>query len=312
MTMTMTTRPCFLQASFPLWIPSALVLGGPPQSQARTTHGFWGKRPTHVQPAQFTVTTPNFELAVQRSPGRGFRFVPNAWLPRVPALATIPCDGWCFGDSVVSPKTGRPDDRWYRLSPTAFDGFEPQAAGAPGYQSPVAGTGWSQTYGSPFHAVDRGYSRADDRHAFDLNLAGDGDAGKPVRPVCAGEVALRDPKYGYVVLKHKLPLKLRNGRSFQPWFSGYMHMVSLTAKASVTLQDQIGQISNVTAAGSVPNHLHFAVYEEGTPGSLYRLKSIDINLLPAEIVSGIARWIDWRGANPLTITGPLPAAALGG
>lgn len=82
-------------------------------------------------------------------------------------------------------------------------------------------------------------------------------------------------------------------------------------KKRVTTQDQLGRIGNVTAKGSVPNHLHFAIYEESAPGSTRRLKSIDINVLPAAILAGITRWIDWRGDKARAIAGALPAAALG-
>lgn len=304
--MTMKMDTCFLRDGYAVWIPSALVSGSAPGSPVKPSCLLWGKKRTQIHAARFTVTTPNHELALHRAPVRGaFRRLPNICLPRLPARTTVACDGWCLGDPVVNPRTRRPDDRWYRLSPSVF------APPMPHYRSPVAGTGWSQTYGSPFHAVGRGYGGADDRHAFDLNLEGDRDAGKPVYPVYDGDVVVNDPSYGYLVVKHHEPLQLRNGRRVRPWYSGYMHMTSLANQKRVTPQDRVGRIGNVTAKGSVPNHLHFAIYEESEPGSTRRLKSIDINVLPTAILVGITRWIDWRGDKARAIAGALPAAALG-
>jgi murein DD-endopeptidase MepM/ murein hydrolase activator NlpD len=86
------------------------------------------------------------------------------------------------------------------------------------------------------------------------------------------------PDFGYVEIKHDKKLvtgvkyglnqdKPLDGNLIEDgkpaWYSGYMHMADIRVKVGdeVEAGKTLGIISNVIKDGSVPVHLHFAVYD---------------------------------------------------
>ncbi len=167
---------------------------------------------------------------------------------------------------------------------------------------PVEGSGWSFTSGSYAHTVDGGYLNADDRYAFDLNIADNADKDMPVFPVCPGEVIISDTCWGYVLIKHCTPLMLDDGKILSTWYSGYMHMANPIGLGHVDGTSQIGtvsgwgrNISGVCSSTGYNDHLHFVAYT-GTPvsGSLI---SVDIANQLRRFAQNISIWINWCGSS---------------
>ncbi|GHV40102.1 hypothetical protein FACS1894187_20700 [Synergistales bacterium] len=113
--------------------------------------------------------------------------------------------------------------------------------------------------------------RFSDLYALDLS----GGNGTDVRPIALGVVEWVQENYGLVVIKHNTPplapTPIKTSSDFinahvegQEWYSGYMHMrnISVGRGQTVTTDTILGKISNVTGSGSVPVHLHFAVYDK--------------------------------------------------
>ena len=123
-----------------------------------------------------------------------------------------------------------------------------------------------------FHRAGGGIGGSDDTLAWDMNLLNDGDNKKPVYAVAPGTVikyvGAHDPgvRSGAVLIRH-----ITNGVTC---WSGYLHMTDVRVKTNqmVTPATILGRISNVCdgcGGDSIPNHLHFVVYEGvNTPGGL--------------------------------------------
>jgi Peptidase family M23 len=115
-------------------------------------------------------------------------------------------------------------------------------------------------HGTGFHRSGGGISGSDETYAWDANLPTDQDQGKEVFPVAPGRVVkfagTVEPgaTSGSVLIEHTT--------GDFTWWSGYLHMsdVSVTDGQVVSTSTPIGRISNVCACGTVPNHLHLAVY----------------------------------------------------
>jgi hypothetical protein len=115
-------------------------------------------------------------------------------------------------------------------------------------------------HGDGFHRPSGGISGSDDTFAWDANQPDDLDRGKQVFAVAAGRVVryagavLPGASSGAVLIEH------RTGDL--TWWSGYLHMsnVQVVEGQEVTSLTPLGRISDVCECGSVPNHLHFAIY----------------------------------------------------
>lgn len=169
---------------------------------------------------------------------------------------------------------------------------------------PVDGNGWSFTSGSSAHTASGGYLDADDRYAFDLNIAGNADSGVDVHPVCPGEVIISDACWGFVLIKHSRPLVLDDGTTLNTWYSGYMHMANPAGLGHVDGESSIGTVSGwgrgaggVCSSTTYNDHLHFVIYS-GTPES-GGLVSLDIANRLRGLSENISIWIDWCGAKAL-------------
>lgn len=113
-----------------------------------------------------------------------------------------------------------------------------------------------------------GVGGANDRYAWDVNLAGNADAGRPVYAAAPGRVVLYGGttapggNYGAVLIEHNT-----NGRK---WWTGYLHMTGIQVglDATVTTATVIGYVGHK----GVPDgndHLHVAIYSgSNTPGGL--------------------------------------------
>lgn len=99
--------------------------------------------------------------------------------------------------------------------------------------------------------------------AIDLNLPNDKDNGQKVYAVQDGVVTFYDPSQGGIIIKHTVPLVLRNGYTYSTWYSFYGHMKNMTVSKgkSVSKGTVIGYIGSVSATSP---HLHFALYEKNT------------------------------------------------
>lgn len=169
---------------------------------------------------------------------------------------------------------------------------------------PVAGNEWNFTSGSAAHTEDGGYLNADDRYAFDLNIAGNLDANEPVYPVSSGRIVISDECWGFVLIEHDQPLILDDGTRLNTWYSGYMHLSNPAAvDTNVGVNDQIGIISGWGRVGeqcsstAYTDHLHFAIYSgENVNGGLV---SIDIANRLTNLAQSISDWIDWCGETAL-------------
>ena len=157
---------------------------------------------------------------------------------------------------------------------------------------PSTGSGWTNTSGSPYHikwtcaASCSKNLTLDDSNALDLNLntpTHDSDAGKYVYPIADGTVFATSDKYGFVLVKHSVPLRLDDGTVLNTWYSGYMHMSNRKSTGSVTTGTSIGNVSNV---GATNNHLHFVIYQ----GDGATLSSINVKGKLSSFASKIAAW----------------------
>lgn len=108
----------------------------------------------------------------------------------------------------------------------------------------------------PSH-IDGGVARANDRYAWDIGLAGNADAGKPVYATAPGRVVkyggevAPGGRYGAVLIEHNT-----DGRT---WWSGYLHLkgISVSLGQNVTAGTVIGRVGSI---GADNDHLHFATY----------------------------------------------------
>lgn len=138
------------------------------------------------------------------------------------------------------------------------------------------------------HCVDRnGLGKVslfgtNDKYAYDINLAGDKDRGKPVYPIAPGTIVgwfgvqkssstgyysavtnYNPYKYGAVLVEHTTPILhppfVPGPRDGEKYYSVYMHMnpVNVAIGDQVTSGTVLGYISKKGAYGV--NHLHFAV-----------------------------------------------------
>jgi subtilase family serine protease len=119
------------------------------------------------------------------------------------------------------------------------------------------------------HQPGRGLAGADETLAWDMNLLGDADAGRPVYAVAMGTVVMYGGTYGAgersgsVLIEHS-----SGGRT---WWTGYLHMNNIRVEVgqAVSPTTELGSISNVSDGRAVPTHLHFVVYEgSNEPGGL--------------------------------------------
>ena len=119
------------------------------------------------------------------------------------------------------------------------------------------------------HNRGRGLADADETLAWDMNLAGNADAGRSVYAVATGTVVMYGGEYGSgersgaVLIEHS-----SGGRT---WWTGYLHMSNILVKVGqpVDPTTQLGSISNASDGRAVPDHLHFVVYEgNNEPGGL--------------------------------------------
>jgi hypothetical protein len=140
-----------------------------------------------------------------------------------------------------------------------------------------------------------GICQSVDIDAWDVNLRtqtnSDADAGKWVASVGVGiveqtyggyceSVDTDGNSYGQVIIRHDSPVG-------NPWWSAYLHMTEIQVSPGQTVNagTPLGRISNVSPY-SIPNHLHFVVYNESnTKGGL---------------VSTDATIMDRLGQSPLT------------
>lgn len=156
--------------------------------------------------------------------------------------------------------------------------------------TPVKGYGWTGIMGAYHNYTAYWGFYAKDTYAVDINLNSpsfNSDAGQPVYPVENGTVILNNSNYGFVVVKHTIPLKLDNGTILNTWYSGYMHMANRSKNpgAFVTKNTVIGNISRV---GTDNDHLHFAIYKAGSP-----LTSIDIRYFLPGFKAKITNCCTW-------------------
>ncbi|HEX8670432.1 MAG TPA: peptidoglycan DD-metalloendopeptidase family protein [Longimicrobium sp.] len=115
-----------------------------------------------------------------------------------------------------------------------------------------------------------GIAGADDRYAWDVNLSGNSDAGRPVYATAPGRVVRyggRDAPggaYGAVLIEHNTQGRI--------WWSGYLHLtgISVSLGQDVTTATIVGYIGRVGASN---DHLHFVMYS-GT-NSIGGLRSYD-------------------------------------
>ncbi|MBI2926384.1 MAG: peptidoglycan DD-metalloendopeptidase family protein [Verrucomicrobia bacterium] len=138
------------------------------------------------------------------------------------------------------------------------------------------------------HRPGGGLSGSDDTYAWDMNQLDDADNRKPVYAVASGKVVryagtvAPGAVSGAVLIEHT-----QEGRT---WWSGYLHMneISVSESQQVTAFTPIGKISNVCACGSIPNHLHFVVYEGANePGELIS-RNVDFRQSPGPLFTGLA------------------------
>jgi len=132
---------------------------------------------------------------------------------------------------------------------------------------------------NPDHS-NLGIHGARDTYAWDMNLLGDADEGRPVFAVAAGRVVryagVVEPggRLGAVLVEH-------DSCDGHKWWSGYLHMANIRVREGqeVSPTTHLGDISNVSGppVGSVHNHLHFVVYEgENKP---HGLRSVNVQFL---------------------------------
>ena len=115
-------------------------------------------------------------------------------------------------------------------------------------------------HGTEFHSDTGGISGSNDALAWDINLPGDLDAGRPVFAVAAGRVVRYANTVAPGAVSGAVLIEHRSGEL--TWWSGYLHLsdVEVVEGQEVTPLTRIGRISNVCECGVVPNHLHFVIY----------------------------------------------------
>ncbi|MCB9308931.1 MAG: HYR domain-containing protein [Lewinellaceae bacterium] len=116
--------------------------------------------------------------------------------------------------------------------------------------------------------------RADDTYAWDCNLAGDADVGKPVYAIANGERVSEGGWGGsacnQLLIRHTLP----NGRV---WYSSYLHLNTRIIQDCYKMGEQIGTVGDECAAN---NHLHFAIYTKDEVGTFI---SHDAEIIPNSV-----------------------------
>lgn len=103
--------------------------------------------------------------------------------------------------------------------------------------------------------------------AVDFNHI-DGSEGRPVYAIQDGVIDWVNKDDGTIVIKHTIPLVLRNGYTYKTWYSQYSHMKEvqylLTDKGKKVKRGAfIGRVSNVFHNPEVTlvPHLHFVLYD---------------------------------------------------
>jgi len=167
---------------------------------------------------------------------------------------------------------------------------------------PASGNNWINYEGSRYHTATGGISGMNDLYAIDLNLANNAENGLPVRPIANGRVVYKDNHYGFILVRHTIPLRLDNGTILNTWYSGYMHMTNLSQNnIDVTTDSTLGNISSTGAGGLI--HLHFGIYS-GSHTPLSSLTSIDVANNLTDFVNPITTWGNWCTAHLINYTSP--------
>lgn len=161
-----------------------------------------------------------------------------------------------------------------------------------------------------FHKPGSGIADADDTYAWDMNLwqGTDPNADKDQRvyAVAHGRVVKWAGEFtpgavsGAVLLEHEL-----DGRT---WWTGYLHMtdIQVTEGQAVTTGTFLGKIGNVCAdcGGSIPGHLHFAVYSGGNCRAALKSRNASfakrsaVFCVPMDAIGAVA------GSTPPTLSPP--------
>jgi lysozyme len=159
-------------------------------------------------------------------------------------------------DIIVKPKSGENiifEDMIYVEESTLLTAYD--------LNFPSSGNRWSHTSGSSLHKITYYAENSfDDTYALDLNLnypSSNLDRGKEVNPIANGKIIINNSYYGFILIKHTIPLKLDDGTILQHWYSGYMHMKNRISQTDITVTSKIGNISRVSATN---DHLHLAIY----------------------------------------------------
>jgi len=143
------------------------------------------------------------------------------------------------------------------------------------------------------HATGQGIYGSDDTFAWDVNLLGDADRGRPVFAGAPGRVVryagLLPPQgnaYGAVLIEHSpsgFSCELFPNRC---WWSGYLHLrdVQVAEGQVVDGRTTVGFVGDISP-DSIPAHLHFAVYVGANQAG--KLSSVD-GVVTRSAVAGLA------------------------